>query len=376
MNKSGKNETLLRLYGNHELQCGLSSIRKLYNEGKKYIPNLTYKDVRNFLSGQNSYTLHKQGRRYFPRRKIIVARPKLIISVDLADMSLLKEHNVGVRYLLFILDSFSRYLIIKPLRNKNADSVLHAFKSVFENNIEGFASVKRVFCDKGREWYNDKVISYLKNKRISLYSVQNQETKAALVERCIRTIKQKIYKYLTHNNTLRYIEALEGIVASYNASEHRSLKNMTPKQVHFTSSENLIRELFIYNYINSTSCKKSFSQDLKVGDSVRVSKYRETLGYKGFVVQNSEEIFRIYKVKEVPHYGKIYFLKDLKNDIIEGSFYDYELVKTKVPDIFRISKILRRRKNRKTKQREVLVKWANYSDDFNEWIPEKNLIQL
>ena len=196
MNRSEKSETLSRLYGNHELQCGLSSIRKLYNEGKKYIPNLTYEDVRIFLSSQDSYTLHKQGRRYFPRRKIIVSRPGLIASVDLADMSLLKEQNDGVRYLLFILDSFSRYLIVKPLCNKNAVSVLQAFKTVFENNVEGFANVKRVFCDKGREWYNAKVTSYLRNKRMSLYSAQNQETKAALVERCIRTIKQKIYKYL------------------------------------------------------------------------------------------------------------------------------------------------------------------------------------
>ena len=376
MNGSEKSETLSRLYGNHELQCGLSSVRKLYNEGKKYIPNLTYEDVRIFLSSQDSYTLHKQGRRYFPRRKIIVSRPGLIASVDLADMSLLKEQNDGVRYLLFILDSFSRYLIVKPLRNKNADSVLRAFKSVFENNVEGFANVKRVFCDKGREWYNAKVVSYLKNKHMSLYSVQNQETKAALVERCIRTVKQKIYKYLTHGGTLRYINVLEGIVACYNTSEHRSLKNRTPKQVHFTSNENLVRELFIYNYIKPVSNKKIFSHDLKVGDSVRVSKYRETLGYKGFVEQNSEEIFRIYKIKEEPHYGKVYFLKDLKNDVIEGSFYSYELVKTRIPEIFRISKILRRRKNRKTGQREVLVKWANYSDNFNEWIPEKNLIQL
>ena len=164
MNRSKKNEVLSRLYGNHELYCGLSSIRKLYNEGKKYVPNPRYEDVKNFLSSQNSYTLHKQGRRHFPRRKIIVARPKLIVSVDLADMSLLKEHNDGVRYLLFALDSFSRYLIIKPLRNKNADSVLQAVKSVFESDVEGFADVKRIFCDKGREWYNAKVISYLKKK--------------------------------------------------------------------------------------------------------------------------------------------------------------------------------------------------------------------
>ena len=211
---------------------------------------------------------------------------------------------------------------------------------------------------------------------MSLYSVQNQETKAALVERCIRTIKQKLYKYLTHNNTLRYIDALEDIVASYNTSEHRSLQNRSPKQVHFSSSENLIRELFVYNYINSTRNKKSFSCDLKVGDTVRVSKYREALGYKGFVEQNSREIFRIYEIKEVPRYGKVYFLKDLKNDLIEGSFYGYELVKTKLPEIFKISKIIRRRKNRATKQSEVLVKWVDYSDEFNEWIPEKNLIQL
>ena len=370
-----KMKVLLRLYGNHKLQCGLSSARKLYNEARKHVSNLTYGDVRTFLSSQDSYTLHKQGRKNFPRRKIVVSRPGVIASVDLADMSLLKEQNDGVRYLLFILDSFSRYLIIKPLRDKSGASVLQAFKGVFENVGEGFASVKRVFCDKGREWYNIKVASYLKSKRIRLYSVQNQETKAALVERCIRTIKQKIYKYLTHNSTLRYINVLEGVVAGYNTSEHRSLKNRTPSQIHFTTNENLVRELFIYNYIKPCSSKKAFSFDLKVDDTVRVSKYRETLGHKGFVKQNSEEIFRIYRIKEVPHYGKIYFLKDLRNDVIEGSFYGYELVKTKLPEIFKVSRIIRRRVNSKTKQREVLVEWEGYSDDFNEWIPEKNLVQ-
>ncbi|KAL9987187.1 hypothetical protein ACROYT_G001446 [Oculina patagonica] len=118
----------------------------------------------------------------------------------------------------------------------------------------------------------------------------------------------------------------------------------------------------LYGDMEPLSAKPKF----KVGDKVRISKYKRIVFDKGYTPNWSEEMFVITKIQ---HTNPItYKLKDLRDEEIQGSFYEPELLKAK-QDVFRIDKVIRR----DYKKKHALVKWKGYNDDFNSWIPMKDL---
>jgi hypothetical protein len=156
------------------------------------------------------------------------------------------------------------------------------------------------------------------NLEIFHFFSRNTETKAPFVERVIRTIKEKIYKYLTYNNTNRYIDILNDVINNYNYSIHSRTK-FAPVDVNKENS----REVFNNFFKNRNfTPKKSI---LSVKDLVRISKLKKAFE-KGFFPNWSEELFKITRViNSIPR--KRYNISDLKGNKIIGSFYDRELQK-------------------------------------------------
>ena len=203
------NTLLTNIYEDHSNPSGLAGINKLYKEVRKLYPEIKRSDVISFLNKQRTYTLHKETKKKFPRRKILAPKPRVILSCDLADLSELQKYNKGVRYVLFCIDVFSRYLQIALLKNKTGSSSKNALQLILEKDqSKGYS---RLFTDLGGEFYNKHVADYLNRRNIKLYSNFSREVKAALAERVIRSVKSKIYKYLTLNNTLKYIDVLPDI---------------------------------------------------------------------------------------------------------------------------------------------------------------------
>ena len=121
----------------------------------------------------------------------------------------------------------------------------------------------------------------------------------------------------------------------------------------------------LYGDMEQLSSKPKF----KVGDKVRISKYKRKVFDKGYTPNWTEEIFLIDKIQSTN--PTTYRLKDLNNEEIQGSFYEPELLPAK-QDIFRIEKVIWR----DYKKKQALVKWLGYSDDFNSWIPLRSLQEL
>ena len=118
----------------------------------------------------------------------------------------------------------------------------------------------------------------------------------------------------------------------------------------------------LYGDMEPLSAKPKF----KIGDKVRISKYKRNVFDKGYTPNWTEEVFTIDKIQYTNPIT--YKIRDLNNEEIKGSFYQPELLKAK-QDVFRIDKVIRR----DYKKKQALVKWKGYSDDFNSWIPIKDL---
>ena len=203
------------------------------------------------------------------------------------------------------------------------------------------------------------MLDLLDKNNIEIYSTENEE-KSSVCERWNRTIKEKMYKRFTMQNNTVYIEILPKILASYNNSKNRSI-GMTPNQAR--KPENYGKVYFnLYGNLD-VSQKPTF----KIGDSVRISKYKRKAFDKGYTPNWTEEVFVISEIQ--PTDPITYKIKDLNGEEIGGTFYGEELQKTD-QTIYRIEKVIRKTKDK------ALVKWKGYPAEFNSWIPLKDLQSL
>ena len=279
-----------------------------------------------------------------------------IWAADLADMQALSEENEGYKFLLLVIDTFSKYGWIKPLKNKKGETMVKAFKTIFE---EGRTPGK-LWTDKGTEFYNKNMNDLRKLYDIELYSTENEE-KSSIAERWIRTMKEKMFKYFTDNNTYNYIGALPELVEDYNNTVHSSTK-LTPTDA--SKEEN---ELKVWRNLYPDRYKTSrLNPKFSVGDEVRITKKKKVFE-KGYTTRWTEEIFTIKEIRETNPIT--YKLEDLQGEEIKGTFYEPELQKTE-QQIYRIEKIIKKEKGRS------FVKWKGYSDKFNSWVDNKDLIDL
>ena len=183
-----------------------------------------------------------------------------------------------------------------------------------------------------------------------MYSTNN-EGKSVIAERFIRTLKTKIYKYMTATSKNVYINKLDDVVKEYNNTYHTTIK-MKPVDVEDNTYIDFKKE------INDKDPK------FKVGDHVRISKYKNIFA-KGYMPNWSEEIFIIKKIKNTVPWA--YVINDLNGEEIIGTFSENELQDTNQLE-FRIEKVLKRKGDK------LYVKWKGYDSSFNSWIDRKDIV--
>ena len=117
------------------------------------------------------------------------------MGVDLADMQLLSKCNKGIRFLFCVIDIFSKYAWVVPLKDKKGISIVKAFQSILKQSNSS-RKLNKIWVDKWSEFYNAYFKKWLRDNNIVMYSTHN-EGKSVVAERFIRTLKSKIYKYMT-----------------------------------------------------------------------------------------------------------------------------------------------------------------------------------
>jgi len=227
-----------------------------------------------------------------------------IWAADLVEMQAFPKFNCGVRYLLTVIDMFSKFGWMLPLKDKTGKSVADAFKEIFKKPKP---KPEKLWTDKGREFCNE----YVKELGVELYSTENEE-KSSVAERWNRTMKEKMFKYFTANNDNKYIDILDDFVERYNNTRHSNIK-MTP--VEASKKENEVR---VYRNLYPDLTRRSIRAKCKTGDKVRILK-KKGLFEKGFTPNWTEEMFAVSKIQRTN--PVTYKITDYTDEEIQGTFY-------------------------------------------------------
>lgn len=300
--------------------------------------------------------MHKPARKNYPRRRVLVNEIDDIWGMDLVEMQEWSRDNKGYRYMLNVIDVFSKFAWSEPLKDKTGLTVLNALKDIVKKSGR---KPKHIWVDKGKEFYNKNFDEWLNKNNVVRYSTYG-EHKSAVVERFNRTLKTNMWKRFTGENTRKWIDMLDKLINEYNNKVHSAI-GMTPVQA--SKKENEMKVINNDRYKTLVKQTRKF----KVGDTVRISRTK-LLFERGFHPNWTEEVFTVVEVKNT--LPVTYKLKDLNGEILDGSFYNEELQKTK-QELYRIEKVLRKKKINGVEH--ALVKWLGYNEKYNQWIPVKDL---
>ena len=363
-------EYLEEIYFNPEHPGSFGGENKLYRvikeEGRFPI---THKKLRKWLSSQETYTLHKPARRKYSRRPIIVSGSSQQADADLVDMIKFSKYNNDTKFILVYIDVFSKKLWTEPLKSKSGKDVTEALRKIYK---EG-GRCERMRTDKGTEFLNKNVQTFLAENKVHHFVSQNPSIKASVAERSIKNLKKKIYKYMNQFQTYEYLTVLPKLTSAYNRTFHRSI-GMSPAQVSKENESQVFATLY-KKKARKLSQKKEMLK-FKVGDWVRVSYLKDKFSreyYNSF----SGEVYQIVSAS-LKQGRPSYQLQDYSGEILDGFFYPEEIQILHIPDnpTYRIERIVRSRTNKKNKKKEYLVKWLNWGERWNSWVSEEEIRDL
>ena len=249
----------------------------------------------------------------FPRRKVIARFPFEIFMGDLLEYPQYKYRNRGYKFILILIDCFTKKLFTAPMKRKSKECAAEAFESIFKN-FDRFPI--NLVTDRGLEFYNSEVRKIFDSYGINHYSIPTKtKWKASQAERVIRTIKSRLERYFHKNKTTKWIDVLDQFTLNYNLTPHSTHK-LPPQDVSDLNRKLVYKRLYPDKSL-TIICK------LKKGDKVRIIRDK-TLFEKGYTENWSREI---YKIAEVRQSNAVcwYKIENLAGEIQDGIWYYYQL---------------------------------------------------
>ena len=298
--------------------------------------------------------LHRSARKNFPRKPFKIIAINESWQGDLCDLSAYAKLNKGYKWIALYIDNFSKFIYVRPMKDKSSKSVVNATKEILD---ESGVTPKNLQTDNGKEYYNSSFSNLMKKYGINHYSTFSN-LKASIAERAIKTIKNKIWKHFSMLGQYKWVDYLDEIVRIYNSKDiHRTI-GIPPAKVNKNNEKRIYNKAYNYpiQYVKSK---------FKIGDKVRISKYKGVFT-KGYVGSWSTEIFTIRNVSE--KYPTTYLLQDYEDKLISGRFYEEELQRVKHPDVYLVEKILKRNKGK------LYVKWLGFDSIHNSWIDASAMV--
>jgi hypothetical protein len=323
---------------------------------RKNHKKFSLKKIQSELEGNEVYTLHRQVRRKFPERKVVVAGISDQWQIDLLDIHKQKIANSHMCFLLTCIDVFTRYAWVVAIKNKEAKTCRAAFETIFAQT----KPPKYILSDAGNEFKG--VCRKLFNELNIVHLDTKSRHKAMVVERFNQTIRQKISEFVTwnkkENGSSRFIDKLPELVQSYNATIHSSL-GVSPDSIN-KSNEDAIRLKQYGPPANDPKNDDFIIFKFKEGDYLRLV-VDKALFEKGSTARWSEEVYIICQLN--PTMPPTYKVMTLEGRELDWKYYSQEIQKIsnkEFPfDTFKIIKNVGEKvlvvKLNSEKQKEVLV---------------------
>lgn len=298
--------------------------------------------------------LYSSARRHFKRRPYVMRSIDDTFQVDLVELIPYAHQNKNYKYVLVVIDTFSKFLWTRPLKNKTGSEVAAAMKNILESSKR---IPRNIQSDNGKEFFCRQWSELMKLYKINHYATYTT-VKGCIVERVNRTILDKLYKAFAMQGNNKWLKTLSNIVKDYNEKKHHTIK-CAPISVNKNNEREILNTAYKKNHTFYETKNPKFS----VGDIVRISRHKSTFE-KGYLANWTTELFIVNSIHATE--PVTYTLHDLDNLPISGKFYEYELKKTMQPTIYLVEKILKRHKN------NVYVKWLGM--DKRSWIAKKDFI--
>lgn len=301
--------------------------------------------------------LHRPARRNFPRRQTVVKGIHDLYQADLVEMKPYSKINKGFKYILTVIDCFTKVANAVPVKSKDGKTVTEGMKVILKRVGK---HIKNLQTDDGKEFYNKLFSDLMKKNKINHYSTFS-EKKAAIVERFNRTLKTAMYKKFSERGSYVWYDILDVLIQNYNDRKHRTI-GMKPNQVNKTN-ESIVLKRIKKNTQPLIDKKPPFK--FSIGDKVRISKYKHVFA-KGYIPNWTNEVFTVHRVQ--PTIPETYILTDSKGEMLQGSFYGHEMSKSNTDNVYLVEKILRKRGNK------VLVRWLGFDKREDTWINKEDLL--
>lgn len=343
--------------------AGLEAVRKFYDG------QFSKEDVEKALQSLDAYTRHREYKQPAHYNPYYVYRQRQEVQGDVIDMQQHSQDNDGIKYLLLLIDLFSRKIWVFPMKSKSGSDVRRAL-SQWLQQLGRRRKPQQFNTDKGREFNNQLVNTLLQSHNIR-QTFASGTSKAAYAERANKTLQILLNKYMTAVQSLRYVDVLQDIVLSYNSRGHRSLDGLSPNDADLPEQQQYVRGILMKNHASRAAAARK-KVKFQIGDKVRLKYLAKKISgdARAYNPQFTGEIFQVIDINDrmmVPMY-KVRSMDT--GEVIEDRFYSNELQKV-VGDLFKVEKILRTRGRRPNRQ--FLIKWQFFGDAHNSWEPEANI---
>ena len=271
--------------------------------------------------------MHKRAIHKFQRRFVYTPGIDEIWTADLIILNR-KEYvkqNDGYKYILTVMDTFSRYAWVRVTKNKDKKTIADAFENIIKTDARSRVC-KLLWTDGGGEFFNKYFENTLKRLNIIRYTTKSH-LKSIMIERFNQTLMTKISVKFSERSDNRYIDDIHNIVEKYNNTYHSTIK-MTPTEASKKENEGLV-----YYTINNKRIRERYIQNkkpkFKINDHVRIKVSKKHF-QKGYDARWSKQIYLIYKINLTlpPTYKIKEILENGKYKYITKNFYEQELQKT------------------------------------------------
>ncbi|KAL3110283.1 hypothetical protein niasHT_012701 [Heterodera trifolii] len=349
-------EKINKIYTDPANSGGYAGATALYTAVKEKHPKLKRAEFEDFLQRNTTYTLFKPKREKFRRLRTVPAGFMTDVQADLADFQALSRKNSGYRYLLLAVDVLSRRMFGSPVKSKRPVDMKRAFEELFEQMPR---MPDTLYTDRGLEFVAKPLKEFYVEKGIQKFETSSKK-KAAVAERAIRTLKTRLYKYFSANNTSVWVNVVPKFLSAINNSVCRAT-GLRPNEISDANAREVWKRVY-------GVAQPDMKPKIRAGETVRIPEPKHIFE-KGYIPNYSDHVYTVDEARSTnPQH---YLLKDYYGTKLKRKFYLPELTKVQVDEntMYRIEKKYKERV--KDGKREILVKFIGFPEKY--WVTNEEI---